>query len=104
MLILFGSSMDFTIQPKPSFYWPLQALHYCLNDPQNHPEIAIYGIGGTGKSAAAVEFAYQARKSNPILAVFWVSSFTKERFLESYREIALQVKISKTDDSDSDVL
>uniref|UniRef100_A0A8H7K1P4 Nucleoside phosphorylase domain-containing protein n=1 Tax=Bionectria ochroleuca TaxID=29856 RepID=A0A8H7K1P4_BIOOC len=85
-------------------YKLLQRLHYCLNDPQNHPEIAIYGIGGTGKSAAAVEFAYQARKSNPILAVFWVSSFTKERFLESYREIALQVKISKTDDSDSDVL
>ncbi|CAH0046713.1 unnamed protein product [Clonostachys solani] len=85
-------------------YKLLERLQYCLNDPQNHPSIAIHGIGGTGKSAAAVEFAYQARKSNPTLAVFWVSSFTKERFLESYREIALQIKISKTDDCDDDIL
>ncbi|CAH0034081.1 unnamed protein product [Clonostachys rhizophaga] len=85
-------------------YKLLQRLQYCLNDPQNHPSIAIYGIGGTGKSAAAVEFAYQARKGNPSLAVFWVSSFTKERFLESYREIALQLKASKPDDCDIDVL
>ncbi|CAG9988832.1 unnamed protein product [Clonostachys byssicola] len=85
-------------------YKLLERLKLCLNNPQHHPSIAIYGIGGTGKSAAAVEFAYQARKGNPSLAVFWVSSFTKERFLESYREIALQLKASKSDDCDVDVL
>ncbi|VUC32574.1 unnamed protein product [Clonostachys rosea] len=82
----------------------LEKLQYCLNNPQRHSSIAIYGIGGTGKTAAAVDFAYQTRENNSTVAIFWVSSFTKERFLESYREIARKLEIATSDDTDDDIL
>ncbi|RDW59090.1 hypothetical protein BP5796_12014 [Coleophoma crateriformis] len=79
-------------------------LHQCLQEPERHPYIAIHGLGGSGKSAVAIEFAYQARDQNLTCAIFWVSSFTAERFQESYREIARALQIPSADDLEKDML
>ncbi|KAH8660527.1 hypothetical protein BX600DRAFT_438741 [Xylariales sp. PMI_506] len=82
----------------------LENLHCHLEDPERHPYVALYGLGGSGKSAVAVEFAYRARDLDPNCVVFWVSAATTDRFKESYREIAKLLEIPGSDDIENEML
>ncbi len=82
----------------------LNVLHGFLENPERNPSVAIYGLGGCGKSAIAIEFAHQIRDKSSGCHVLWVSAFTVERFQESYREIARALQIPNADDLEQDML
>jgi transcriptional regulator with AAA-type ATPase domain len=55
-----------------------QLLDQSLFDPNHHKRMSLYGLGGCGKSAFALEFAYRALKRDASLLVFWVPAFSHE--------------------------
>jgi len=58
--------------------------------------LAIYGLGGCGKTALALELAYRTREQQPARAVFWVPAITRESFEQAYYEIGALLDISVT--------
>ena len=81
----------------------MDTLHSCFDHISEHPYVAIHGLGGCGKSAVAIEFAYQTRaRSN--CAVFWVSAFDALRFMQSYRAIAEALQIPEANHPEKDIM
>jgi tetratricopeptide (TPR) repeat protein len=64
--------------------------------------MTIYGLGGCGKSALALEFAYRALAERAIDLVFWVPAISRESFELAYREIATRLRIIGTTDNNVD--
>ncbi|KAI0382512.1 kinesin light chain [Hypomontagnella monticulosa] len=65
---------------------PLQTLekHVSQNDSQ---KLAVWGLGGCGKTALLLEFAYRLRDQQPNRAVFWVPAINGRTFEQAYRDI-----------------
>jgi hypothetical protein len=82
----------------------LLRLHQSLRYSEWHSRVAVYGLGGSGKSAIAIQLAYQIRGKDPGCAVFWISAFTMKQFQESYRDIAQLLCIPGADDTEKDML
>lgn len=53
-----------------------------------HRRVAIYGLGGVGKSQIAIEFAYQYHQHQGECAIFWIHASNEDRFRHSYSQIA----------------
>ncbi|CAN9235994.1 unnamed protein product [Alternaria alternata] len=67
-------------------------LEKCLFLPNAHRRITIHGLGGCGKSALALEFAYLAR-ARYSRRVFWVPAISQESFELAYRDIGISLRI-----------
>ena len=67
-----------------------------------HRRLAIYGLGGCGKSALTIEFAYQALMTNARL-VLWVPAINRESFELAYRDIGIRLRIPGVHDDNADV-
>ena len=65
--------------------------------------MTIYGLGGCGKSALAIEFAYRALARRAELMVFWVPAITQESFERAYREIGLALRIPGITDNNANI-
>jgi tetratricopeptide (TPR) repeat protein len=65
--------------------------------------LAIYGLGGCGKTALVLEAAYQTREQQPECAVFWVPAVSQESFEQAYRDIGLLLRIPGVADAKADV-
>jgi Tetratricopeptide repeat/NB-ARC domain/Heterokaryon incompatibility protein (HET) len=67
----------------------LERLHVSLNEIRegqwNH-RVALYGLGGVGKTQIALEYCF--RYKNKYDYVFWMSAADETRLLSSYREVA----------------
>ena len=63
----------------------------------------IYGLGGCGKTALALESAYRTREQQPTRAIFWVPAVSRESFEQAYREIGMLLRILGTTDNKADV-
>jgi tetratricopeptide (TPR) repeat protein len=66
-------------------------------------KFAIYGLGGCGKTALALETAYQTREQQPTRAIFWVPAVSQESFEQAYREIGVLLRIPGISDAKADV-
>jgi tetratricopeptide (TPR) repeat protein len=64
--------------------------------------MTIYGLGGCGKSALAIKFAYQVTTRRARM-VFWVPAISQESFETAYREIGARLRIPGIADDNSDV-
>ncbi|KAJ6268173.1 hypothetical protein PSV08DRAFT_411191 [Bipolaris maydis] len=64
---------------------------------------AVYGLGGCGKTALALEIAYRTREQQPQRAVFWVPAISQADFEQAYREIGLLLRIPDITDAKADV-
>jgi tetratricopeptide (TPR) repeat protein len=64
---------------------------------------AVYGLGGCGKTALALEAAYQMREQQPERAIFWVPAISLSAFEQAYREIGLLLRIPGITDTNADV-
>ncbi|KAF1971381.1 hypothetical protein BU23DRAFT_600253 [Bimuria novae-zelandiae CBS 107.79] len=64
---------------------------------------ALVGLGGVGKSQLAIEHAYRTRERSPQTWVFWVHASNADRFEQSYRDIADQVKIAGRRDPQANI-
>jgi hypothetical protein len=68
--------------------------------------LAIYGLGGCGKTALTLESLYQTKKLHPAHAIFWVSAVSRESFEQSYQQIANLLgipKVTKDDDEKDNI-
>ena len=64
--------------------------------------MTIYGLGGCGKSALAIEFAYRVAERRARL-VFWVPAISQESFETAFREIGERLRIPGIADGNADV-
>lgn len=81
---------------------PLEQLRTCLSSDDRH-RLAIYGLGGCGKTALALEIAYLSRQDKPKCAVFWVSAVDRDSFEQAYRDVARLLCIPGLEDPKTDV-
>ncbi|CAG9977751.1 unnamed protein product [Clonostachys byssicola] len=68
------------------------------------PRIALYGLGGIGKTQIAIQFTYWLRYHFPDVAVYWVHASNADRFRQSFTLIAQECGIPGLDDPENDVL
>ncbi|KAL2140162.1 hypothetical protein VTI28DRAFT_4211 [Corynascus sepedonium] len=64
---------------------------------------ALWGLGGSGKTQVALEYAYRRADKNPTCSVFWVHADDETTFVSDYKTIAKKLKIS-TDLDDDELL
>ena len=62
--------------------------------------MALYGLGGVGKSAIALEYAY--RRLEDYDAIFWVFSETKSRMAQSFTNIAVKLRLDEAHKNSQD--
>ncbi len=79
----------------------LQTLEKSLILPKIHRRLSIYGLGGRGKSALALEFAYCALAKQ--MKVFWVPAISRDSFELAYRDIGIYLRIPGITDDNADV-
>ncbi|CAI6087630.1 unnamed protein product [Clonostachys chloroleuca] len=68
------------------------------------PRIALYGLGGIGKTQIAIQFTYWLRRHFPDVAVYWVHASNADRFRQSFTSIAQECGIPGLDDPENNVL
>ncbi|QLI64057.1 uncharacterized protein G6M90_00g027130 [Metarhizium brunneum] len=67
-----------------------------------HSRLALVGRSGVGKTQIAVEFANRVKKRDPKTRIFWVIASSVTTFIQSYRDIAENLKILTKRDSQAD--
>ncbi|KAH7079197.1 kinesin light chain 1 [Paraphoma chrysanthemicola] len=77
------------------------AAHVSSADGQR---LAIYGLGGCGKTALTLETVYRTREVEPTRAIFWVPAVTRAGFEQVYQDIAALLQIPLRTDGRHDVL
>jgi tetratricopeptide (TPR) repeat protein len=82
----------------------LQHLEQNLFDPNHHKRMTLYGLGGSGKSALALEFVYRALARDASLLVFWVPALNQESFELAYREIGRYLRIPGIFEDNADII
>ncbi|KAJ5585729.1 hypothetical protein N7450_005516 [Penicillium hetheringtonii] len=65
--------------------------------------IALVGLGGVGKTQLAMEYSHQVRLRSPETWVFWIHASNADRFEESLRDLAEQVKIPRRDEPKANI-
>ncbi|KAJ4994035.1 kinesin light chain [Stagonosporopsis vannaccii] len=80
---------------------PLEQLRSFLSS-KDHHWLAIHGLGGSGKTALALEFAYQTQQQRLNCAVFWVSAVDRRSFEQAYRDVGKSLNIPGTEDPKKD--
>ena len=65
--------------------------------------MSIYGLGSCGKTALALEFAYQVLSKHSGYLVFWVPALNQENFELAYREIGSFLRIPGITDDNADM-
>ncbi|KAF2201833.1 kinesin light chain [Delitschia confertaspora ATCC 74209] len=65
--------------------------------------LGIYGLGGCGKTALALECAYRTKQQQPTRAILWVPVISRESFEQAYREIEELLHIPGIADEKADV-
>ncbi|KAH5170036.1 hypothetical protein HBI38_006430 [Parastagonospora nodorum] len=71
---------------------------------ESDQRLAIYGLGGCGKTALALELVYWTKMQQPTCKIFWVSALSRESFEHAYHEIGKLLSIPGLDDNDADVM
>lgn len=77
--------------------------HFGKVDPnQSFRSLALWGLGGVGKSSVALRFAELKLLRNELDALFWVSSETNASIGQSFTEIATKLKLAEARPGDPD--
>lgn len=106
-LILIGQAVPFRIpfQRNSSFVGRDNIFSLLHDVPLHcHTEAVLWGIGGCGKSAVAIELGYRIREHEPNRAVFWVTAIDLDSFKQAFREIARIYAIPGADDLGKDIM
>ncbi|KAH8730737.1 TPR repeat protein, partial [Phaeosphaeriaceae sp. PMI808] len=80
----------------------LQLLQQRLMVDKDCQNLSIVGLGGTGKTQVALQFAYAVKELWPEYSIFWVSALSKETFEQDCVNIAQALGILKSTDEEKD--
>lgn len=81
----------------------LKKLETSLSSTEDFQQLAIWGLGGCGKTAIALEFAYRIKEKYPGRAVFWIPAISRDSFEKAYRDIGTVLDIPGVTDDKADV-
>ncbi|KAH8705526.1 hypothetical protein BGW36DRAFT_435391 [Talaromyces proteolyticus] len=59
-------------------------------------KLALYGLGGIGKTQIVLELAYRTRDQYPDCSIFWIPSASKESFAQAYKKIFQELSLTST--------
>ncbi|KAL7920230.1 hypothetical protein ACQKWADRAFT_322406 [Trichoderma austrokoningii] len=65
--------------------------------------MAVFGLGGVGKTQLALEFAYRTKERNPKCSVFWVPAIDNLAFEQAYMQIGRNCNVPGIDAKEADV-
>jgi hypothetical protein len=65
--------------------------------------MSLYGLGGGGKTAVALELVYRMISKRPQFLVFWVPAINRETFEIAYREIGTLLGIQGITDDNANI-
>ena len=63
------------------------------------PRVALYGLGGVGKTQIVLEYAYRRRERFPSCAIFWLPATSRESFEHAYMQIGDLLQIHEIGDN-----
>ncbi|ORY63100.1 uncharacterized protein BCR38DRAFT_410062 [Pseudomassariella vexata] len=66
--------------------------------------VALYGLGGVGKTQIALAYVYWMKETHPGVSVFWVHASNAQRFRQAFASIAEECNIPGRDDPKADAL
>ncbi|KAJ5781110.1 hypothetical protein N7457_006270 [Penicillium paradoxum] len=66
-------------------------------------KVALYGLGGIGKSQVALQYAYWVKNHFQGHSVFWVPAFSEASFQQACTGIVKELAILKTSNSETDM-
>jgi hypothetical protein len=64
--------------------------------------LALYGLGGVGKSCVALKYAEARRRRGDLDAMFWISSEKEVSMRQSFTEVAMRLQLSGARPKDDD--
>ncbi|KAK4244514.1 hypothetical protein C7999DRAFT_43830 [Corynascus novoguineensis] len=82
----------------------LDNLKQLLVKSASQARVALYGLGGIGKTQIALEYTYRLKRECSEMSVFWVHASNAERFRQAYTSIAQECQIPGYDDPKTDIL
>jgi tetratricopeptide (TPR) repeat protein len=65
-------------------------------------ELSLLGLGGTGKTQVALQFAYHVKETQPDCSVFWVSAVSMASFEQACLAIAEKLDILQAENPEED--
>ncbi|KAF3074352.1 hypothetical protein CFAM422_003689 [Trichoderma lentiforme] len=65
---------------------------------------SLYGLGGTGKTQIALEYAFRLQKTHPAISVFWIHASSASRFRQAFSSIAQKYNIPNYAEPNVDML
>ncbi|PVH98334.1 TPR-like protein [Periconia macrospinosa] len=71
---------------------------------QDCQKMTVVGLGGTGKTQVALQFAYLVKEIWPECSIFWVPALSFEGFEQAYAAIARELHISQKEEDVKDVV
>ena len=81
----------------------LKELTARLNTDQFCRRVAVWGLGGVGKTQIVLEFAYKTRETLPKCSIFWVYANTSASFERGYADIAECLKLPGRTDQNANI-
>jgi tetratricopeptide (TPR) repeat protein len=80
----------------------LAVLRQRLLAEQDCQKMSIVGLGGTGKTQVALQFAYEVKEAQPEWSIFWVAAVSMESFEQACAGIVQALHIPKRGNEDDD--
>ncbi|KAB5557932.1 hypothetical protein GE09DRAFT_93575 [Coniochaeta sp. 2T2.1] len=72
----------------------LEALQQKLFVRKESQKLAVFGLGGVGKTQVALRFAYWVKEHHREYSIFWVAALSMAAFTQAYEEIARICNVS----------
>ena len=81
----------------------LNHLEHVLFATDQPLKLAVYGLGGMGKTQIALKLAYRTREKYPDCSVFWISATNAKSLQQAFTDIGQQLGIPSIEDEKADV-
>ncbi|KAK4207469.1 hypothetical protein QBC37DRAFT_444461 [Rhypophila decipiens] len=78
----------------------LQSFHI---ESSSQNRLALFGLGGVGKTQLALEYVYRLKQSRQDISIFWIHASNAERFRDAFMSIAEANQIPGYDDCKANV-